>query len=335
MDIQSNHQSMAGEFRFLERWYSHDNEKITIGIANISAHVPDINTNKQKILSAIKLFKEKQVNMILFPEFSLGGYFWEDEPACWKYMDQVVLDNHTTWIKEVIEPEFDDTLQYVVLNNIRKSINGDKKYLNTTFIIQPGFDINNFDLTYNKTFLPGIENTYTVTGLDDRLILETQWGRFGFCTCYDFCFPRLLMGCALFDEPDAIIAISSWRGSGERNYPMINVKNDHYYGYLWDILMPAMAAVNQSWVISCNAVGTHSISNAQFWGGSGIWAPSGLQMIQASHKEDELIVVHNIDLVGERQFEKDDFDYSDDFKKIYKTIEGKRAFTRVPDGNNG
>jgi predicted amidohydrolase len=331
MNAKSIHHSIADDFCLKERWYSHNNEKFSIGIANISAHVPDIDANKEKIISIIKLFKEKKVNMILFPEFCLGGYFWEDETACWEYMDQVVLDNHLDWIRNLIEPEFDDTLKYVVLNNIRKNTAGGKKHLNTTFVIQPGFDINNVNCTYNKTFLPSIENTYTVSGVDDRLALETPWGRLGFYTCYDLCFPQLLLDGTLSDEPDAIIAISSWRSGSERNYPAMKVKTDNYYGFLYNTLMPAMAAVNQSWIISCNAVGTHPISNVQFGGGSGIWAPSGLKMIQGSHNNDELIIVHNIDLMKARQFEKDDFDYSKDFKKIHKTIDDIRGFTWVCD----
>ena len=328
MKLQSIHKPMAEEFRLVERWYSHDTEKISIGIANISAKVPDIEANKDKIIRAINIFKQKKVNMILFPEFCLGGYFWEDETACWEYMDQVATDNHLDWIKQSVAPLFDDDLSYIILNNIRSNPKGGRKYLNTTYVIQPDSDIFDSRLTYNKTFLPGIENTYTVSGLDDRLILDTRWGRFGFCTCYDFCFPRLLLGCAMFDEPDAIIANSSWRGSGERNYPQMNVKTDHYYGYLWDILMPAMAAANQSWIISSNAVGTHAISGAKFWGGSGIWAPSGLEFVQGSHQDEELIVIHNIDIIGEKKFEKADFDYAVDFKKIYKEVQGKRAFSR-------
>jgi predicted amidohydrolase len=90
-----------------------------------------------------------------------------------------------------------------------------------------------------------------------------------------------------------------------------------------------MAATNQSWIFACNAVGEHAISGAKFWGGSGIWAPSGLEFVRGSHQDEELIIVHNMDIIGERKFEKDDFDYAADLKKIYQTIEDKRAFTRT------
>jgi len=47
----------------------------------------------------------------------------------------------------------------------------------------------------------------------------------------------------------------------------MNVGTDTYYGDLWDIMLPATAAMNQVWLAACNAVGKHPISGAAFWGG--------------------------------------------------------------------
>ena len=109
----------------------------------------------------------------------------------------------------------------------------------------------------------------------------------------------------------------------------MNVGTDIYYGNLWEMVLPAAAATNQAWIIACNAVGRHTISGAAFWGGSGIWAPSGLKLLQASHVHEELLVIHHVDILGGRQLERDDFDYALDFSAVYRPIEGKRAFTRI------
>ena len=79
---------MSGDsgFPVIERSYSDDPEGLSVGLANISAVVPDIDANKDKILRAARVFKEKRVNLAVFPEFCLSGYFWEDEDACWPYM---------------------------------------------------------------------------------------------------------------------------------------------------------------------------------------------------------------------------------------------------------
>jgi predicted amidohydrolase len=144
-------------------------------------------------------------------------------------------------------------------------------------------------------------------------------------------FSELLQDYAKNGKVDAIIQVSSWRGAARRDYPGMNVGTDNYYGDLWDIVMPSRSASNQVWTIACNAVGIHGISGARFWGGSGLWAPSGLTLLQASHFEEELLIVHNVDIQGQRKVELDDFDYALDFRAIYRKIGGKRKFTIIDD----
>ena len=92
--------------------------------------------------------------------------------------------------------------------------------------------------------------------------------------------------------------------------------------------MPASSATNQVWTIACNAVGAHGVTGDSFWGGSGIWAPSGICLIQASRVSEELVIVHNVDIKGAQDSEKDDFDYAFDFKQIYRPLEGGSTFSR-------
>jgi len=329
------------EFSIIERIYG-EKDGLTIGIANIHAKVPDIEYNKDKISRAVDIFKERDVNMVVFPEFCLAGYFWDKtpqeglegkeqmgDPECWEYMDKAITDRHWDWVSSSLESKLDENFQFIIFNNIRKGPPNQKKYWNSTYVINKQFDYKNPKWIYDKTFLPGIEKTYTVSGETDRLVLDTRWGRLGFSTCYDFCISQLYQEMSQIDKVEACIQIASWRGSSKRDYPGMNVDTDNYYGDLWDMLMGSTAARNQLWVISTNAVGIHGISEARFWGGSGLWAPSGLKLLQASHSGDELLIVHNIDIKGEVKFEKDDFDYSIDFGLIYKILKGKRAFTRI------
>lgn len=326
--ISTSRQTEDG-FHVFERVFSDHDEYLSVGIANIHSIVPDIEANKEKILRVLKIFKERQVNMAVFPEFCLTGYFWDDEKSCRKYMDEGVFENQSTWIESSVKPMLDDHLKIIILNNIRKGPNN--KYYNSTFVLSRTHEHTLPDHIYNKIYLPGIEKIYTNTGLDDRLVTETRWGRFGFTTCYDFMFSELLQDYAKNGKVDAIIQVSSWRGAARRDYPGMNVGTDNYYGDLWDIVMPSRSASNQVWTIACNAVGIHGISGARFWGGSGLWAPSGLTLLQASHFEEELLIVHNVDIQGQRKVELDDFDYALDFRAIYRKIGGKRKFTIVDD----
>jgi hypothetical protein len=53
-----------------------------------------------------------------------------------------------------------------------------------------------------------------------------------------------------------------------------------------------------------------------------------MKLIQASHFNEELLIVHNLDIRGERQVELDDFDYGLDFRAIYKPMGDGRVFSR-------
>jgi predicted amidohydrolase len=317
----------AGALPVVERRYSDDASLQTVGLANLHAVVPGIEENKRKVERACRQFKDRGVNVAIFPEFCLSGYFWDDD-ECWDYMEEAVTERHLDWIDGTLRPLLDDTFRAIIMNNITRG--SGRKFLNTTFLVadevpDPLAD----EFSYNKVFLPGIEKTYTESGRDDRLIVSGHEGeRLGFTTCYDYLFNDLLREYAVVDQVVAIVEIASWRAAATRDYPGMNVRTDLYYGDLWDNVLAAASATNQVWTVACNAVGRHGISGAVFWGGSGIWAPSGLKLVQASHFNEELVIVHNLDVVGARRQEKDDFDYGFDFSEVYRPMEDGFGYTR-------
>ncbi len=315
------------EFLVVERSYCDDDSKLSVGLANIHADVPDIEANKDKILRAASIFKERGVNIAVFPEFCLSGYFWDEREDCLDYMKRAVTDAHTDWIESELQPLIGGELEAIVLNNL-VAVDQQDRFLNRTFAIGRDAEYLADENTYDKVFLPGIEKDYTESGRDDRLVLSTRHGRLGFTTCYDYLFSELLREYSMVEEVDAIVQIASWRAAGRRDYPRMNQRTDHYYGELWDSVIPASSATNQFWTIACNAVGNHGVSGVPFWGGSGIWAPSGICLIQASHVREELVIVHNVDIEGGRDAEKDDFDYAFDFKQVFRPLEGGSTFTR-------
>ena len=91
----------------------------------------------------------------------------------------------------------------------------------------------------------------------------------------------------------------------------------------------ARAATNQVWMITSNAVGMQGRGNYRFWGGSGVWAPSGISLVQASTVKEELLVIRGLDIQGEIRKEHDDFSYFKDFTEIYRSMADQRSFTRV------
>jgi len=317
------------EFYVVERTYSTDASNLSVGLANIKAKVPDVEANKDKVLRVAKIFKERGVNVAIFPEFCLSGYFWEDdEDNCREYMDSALTEKHTD-LTDGLSELLDGDFRAIVLNNLRQS-SEEGKYLNSTFVVdREGAHLDDED-TYEKVFVPGIEKTFTQSGRDDRLFIdsESMGARIGFTTCYDYLFNDLLREYTLNDEVEAVIQIASWRAAATRDYPGMNIRTDAYYGELWDKVMAANSATNQVWTFACNAVGTHDVSGATFWGGSGVWAPSGLELVQASHVNEELLIVQNLDIKGARDDEHEEFNYAIDFKEIYRPLEDSRGFSR-------
>lgn len=313
---------------------------ISIGLANINNKVSlsgasGIAANKKRILEIIDLFKKYKVNMVIFPEFSLTGYFWADSPQCWDYMRQGAMNFHLPWLAQV-KAKLDDQLQYIIINNIRLNPSDPQgKFLNSTYLIDKNFDCENLNSEsnekyhiYDKTFLPGIEKKFEQSGFTDWLILDSPWGRFGFTTCYDMCFTQLFQEYAMFGKVDAFVQVASWRGTSQREYPLAKVRSDHYYGFIWDLMASSQAAFNQAWVIACNSVGPQKQGEYQFWGGSGLWAPSGMKLIQGSHDSEELMILYNTDIKKQVKLERDEFNYYQDFIKIYRPLNKERTFTR-------
>ncbi len=308
-------------FQVVERTYSPDESLPTVGLANIHAVVPGIEANKEKILAATRVLAEFGVNVAIFPELALSGYFWDDEPACRAYMDQALTENHLDWIDEALRPMCGGDLQAIVLNNLTAGPDG--RYRNRTMVISELVDDPlDPDSSYDKVYVPGIEKRYTASGTEDRLVLRGSRipATFGFTTCYDYLFIEELRQYAFEDGVDGIIQVASWRAESNRDYPYMNVRRDRYYGELWDMTMAASSAQNQVWTFAANAVGRHGITGEIFWGGSGVWAPSGICLVQASHYNDELLVVHNVDIIGARRFELADFDYGFDFRQVHRQM---------------
>src|SRR4028118_2320713 len=102
------------EFLIVERSYCDDESKLSVGLANIHAEVPDIAANRDKILRAASIFKERGVNIALFPEFCLSGYFWDEHDDCLPYMKEATAENHAEWIEGELQALIGDGLEAIV-----------------------------------------------------------------------------------------------------------------------------------------------------------------------------------------------------------------------------
>lgn len=231
-------------------------------------------------------------------------------------MEEACLDAQKDWLDEIVSLYVNKTLQYIVFNGLRKNKNNPGTYFNTSIILDRTCNYFDNERTYKKAFLPVLEKQYITSGINDTLVLETAWGKFGFLTCYDICFPRLIQELSYIPGVDALIINAAWKKQGGREYKELKIKDNSYYKTQWDIMLPALACNNQIWVMAANAVGPHSLEGLDYCGSSGIWAPSGINVIKGSDTEEELLLLHNINIVHEIESEKKEFCFTNDFKHI-------------------
>ncbi len=305
--------------RLIERVYSDHEWQPDILLANIHTAV-DVRQNLHKIEGIIELAHRKGVNMLILPELAVTGYLWgaSDPQEIRELLDEGEQGHIAPWIKNVVD-SLDDSgkgLQYVILGNARRK---GEALLNSVFVLSPEAAKGTVP-AYDKVFLTPIERRYFQQGTDQRLTVDTAWGKFGFLICYDLCFVELARQYAMHDDVDAIVTVASWASEAIREYSHMNVKTDHYYGFLWNLMNASKAAYNEVWSLGVNTVGAHDVSGTYYWGGSGVWAPSGMLLVQASNIKEELILVRNLDIHGQREREQDTFNYRIDFHEFYRPM---------------
>ncbi len=295
-----------------EIYFSNRTDLFSVGIANIKSVPGDLEANQKRITAALKVFSKRKVNLAVFPEYCISGFLQQP-----KAIEKDCIDQIEDWLNSVSRTFLNDTLEYIVLNGFEKADKAPHKYYNTTFVLKQNQPFLQRNRTYRKTFITSEEKPHVVSGGSDTLIVNTHWGKFGFLTCYDICFPHLFYPLSRVERVDGIIVTAAWRKQGKRDYTGLEISDDCIYQRQWDILMQAMAAQNQSWVMAANAVGPHAIQDLNYCGNSGIWAPSGMNLMKASSREETLLILHNIDIVQEAKAERKDYNYAKEVIDFY------------------
>ena len=125
--------------------------------AQINPTIGDLEGNTQKILAALKRAKEKQVDVVLFPELTLSGYFPDDLLLDSSFIDAIFQK------LEVIRPETKGL--FVAVGLPRRNPSGREKFLYNSVAVFADGKLLGFK---NKTLLP----TYDV--FDERRYFESD-----------------------------------------------------------------------------------------------------------------------------------------------------------------
>ncbi len=305
--------------------FSEDENCPTFMLANISPKF-DVGHNLSRMEDIVQAAHEVSADILVFPELCISGYVWDADHKHEVQEQLKASDNRRPEVKRVLDGVRDGLvaggqgLNMVFFGNVRTDkSHGEVHAHDSTFVMAPGADYNG--VFYDKIFLTPLEKLFFRRGSDQRLVLDAQCGRMGVMMCYDVCFVEMGKMYAFYDEVDVLITTAAWRKEAVREYPLLDLRLDNYYQFIWRLMNSALAAHNQVWSIGANCVGEFEKTAGRFCGESGVWSPSGIPLLHASDEAEELIIIRNLEIRGHlRHQAKEDFDYSLDFDEVYRHI---------------
>jgi NAD+ synthase (glutamine-hydrolysing) len=252
--------------------------KLKLGLAQIGPKLGDMCANLDKHLAVIEQAAAQGVQLLLFPELSLTGYYLQD--MVYELAAHPSTEDKTfgPLLAASREHHLDLTVGFVEEDR-RHRFYIAQAYLSGGAVVH----------VHHKVYLPTYgmfdEGRYFAWG-DAVRAFETRFGRVGMLICEDFWHaspPYLLW----LDGADLLLMHSSSPGRGLD-------ENEALHSSRWvELVNRAYASVFTDFVVHCNRIGFEDGLN--FWGGSTVADPDGEVLARGPYFE-EALVVHEIDL---------------------------------------
>lgn len=246
-------------------------KKLTLALAQIETKLGVLEANLEKHLDYINQARDKNANLIVFPELSLTGYLLQD------MVPSVVTrptqdDPH---FKQLLEASEDIDIVVGFVNEDDRH-----RFFNSAAYLSKGKVLH----VHNKVYLPtyGLfdEGRFFAWG-DQIRAFDTPHGRIGLLVCEDFWHaspPYLLW----LDGAELLLFISVSPGRGLNSHEELESAR-------WvEHITQAYASLYTSFVANCNRVGYEDGFN--FWGGATIHDPNGELLAQGPYHEEALTI---------------------------------------------
>ena len=245
-------------------------EKFTLGMAQLAPALGDLDRNLALHDKILREAEGQGVDLLLFPELSLTGYFLKD------LVPSVALTAR--------DPRLDLFKQAsrkmaIVVGLVEES--SDRRFFNAAAYFEDG----KLRHLHRKLYLPtyGLfdEHRYFAQGESLRAF-DTRLGRMALTICEDLWHPATAYLAAL-DGAQIILCISASPGRGLR--PDGTFAN----AAAWEHLNRAYAQLFTCFLCYCNRVGYED--GACFWGGSEVIAPTGDVLLKGPELEEAFLHV--------------------------------------------
>ncbi len=239
-----------------------------IAIAQINPILGDLRKNLSLHEEIVERARQEGVNLIVFPELSLTGYFVKD------LVPSLALNVQSPHLDRLKRLSSDIS---IVVGLVEES--SDYRFYNSAFLLEDG----EVEHVHRKIYLPtyGMFDERRYFGSGCRLqVVQSRWGPLGLLICEDLWHPSAPY--VLSQEGmDALIVISSSPGRGlGREAKLESVK-------VWESLNYTYAYLFSCFVVFSNRVGYED--GVHFWGGSEVLSPAGITLARAKYHEEDFI----------------------------------------------
>jgi len=240
-----------------------------IAVAQINPILGDLMKNLSLHEQLVEKARQEGVNIIIFPELSLTGYFVKD------LVPSLALNRQSPHLDRLKRLSSDIS---IVLGLVEES--SDYRFFNSAFLLEGG-EVRH---VHRKVYLPTYgmfdERRYFASGC--RLqAAESRWGALGLLICEDLWHPSAAYLLSL-EGMDILITLSSSPGRGlgaEGKLESVKIWEslNYTYGYLFSCF-----------VVFANRVGYED--GVHFWGGSEILSPAGAVLAKGKYHEEDLLI---------------------------------------------
>ena len=253
--------------------------RFKVGLVQMSCS-SDAKQNMGKAVKGIKEAAEKGANIVCLQELFTSLYFCDVE------------DYENFKLAESIPGASTDQLSIlakelgvvIIASLFEKRTQG--IYHNTTAVLDAD---GTYLGKYRKMHIPDdpayYEKFYFTPGDLGYKVFQTKFAKIGVLICWDQWYPEAarltsLMGAEVLFYPTAI----GWATSQDQ------ATNDEQFN-AWQTIQRSHAVANGVHVVSVNRVGLEQEAAMKFWGGSFVANPFGRLLSQASHENEEVMVV--------------------------------------------
>ena len=253
--------------------------RFKVGLIQMSCSA-DAKQNMEKAIKGIREAASKGANVVCLQELFTSLYFCDVEDyENFKLAESI--PGHSTDQLSTIAKELGVVIIASLFEKRTQGI-----YHNTTAVLDAD---GTYLGKYRKMHIPDdpayYEKFYFTPGDLGYKVFQTKFAKIGVLICWDQWYPEAarltsLMGAEVLFYPTAI----GWATAQDQ------ATNDEQFN-AWQTIQRSHAVANGVHVVSVNRVGLEQNGAMKFWGGSFVSNPFGRLLSQASHDNEEVMVV--------------------------------------------